>query len=110
MSVLIVIDTSIWIELFRNGPKVEKIRPYFSESWIVPDITLAEVSAKLSQVGEVDTDTALRSMSFRGQHAGISVEIAKRAGTVHSHHRKSGLSINDATSFGLRPSISAPSF
>lgn len=93
---MIVFDSSIWIELFVQGPKTEKIRPFLKPPWIVPEITLAEVSARFYAAGRTDLATALKSIVQDARLVGVSIPIAERAGFIRESNKKDGLSINDA--------------
>lgn len=78
------------------GPKVERIRPFLKAPRIVPEVTLAEVSARFFSAGRSDVAVALMSMTQDAQVVGINLSIAERAGAIREQHKKDGLSINDA--------------
>ncbi|MBI5036227.1 PIN domain-containing protein [Candidatus Micrarchaeota archaeon] len=96
MQNLIVADSSVWIEVLTGGPKAAEVKKYLGETLLVPEITLAEIAAKLYSYGGWRVDVILKSICQKGHVRGLNPLVAARAGELRAKHKDSGLSLNDA--------------
>lgn len=97
MNDWIVIDTSVLVELVNAGPKAGLAKQNTDgKKWIVPEIVLAEFSAKLHGYGCKTVASVLESLARKSEIKGINVVIADRAGELRVQHKKDGLAMNDA--------------
>ena len=96
MQDYLVFDSSVWIELLKNGPKSTEAKKYLGKKILAPEITLAEVSAKAYDFGLPNPLSIIESIAQQAQAVGLNTWIADRAGKLRREHQKEGLSLNDA--------------
>ncbi len=97
MQGLLVVDTSVWVELLTGGPKSGLLKKQLQgNTLIAPEITLAELAAKLDAAGNNDIENILESITQKAQPRGINPWIAARAGKLRNANKKNGFGINDA--------------
>ncbi len=74
MSVPVVLDSSVWIEILTGGPLRQKCEEFFKSNRrvFVPVVVLFEVYRKVSR--QVSEDQALSAVTTLSQHSVLNLE------------------------------------
>ena len=102
-----VLDATALLALLNDKPGAERVAGYLSEA-AIGAVNLTEVIGKLAEQGmpEADIHTALAALGL--DIVPFDEDLAYRAGVLHPHTKKLGLSLGDRACLALGQQLSRP--